>query len=96
MTTLSPLFTKSGFTFEQVERRGNLAVFRKAKKSGKSASFETVKITSHDGYTIAGVAIPPGECYPSSEKWGTHGFTFRDPSAALAKMAQLETFKTKN
>jgi len=92
---LSPLFDKNGFTFELVERRGDFAVFRKFKERGKSESFETVKITRHDGYTIAGKEIPPGECYPSSEQWGTHGFTFNDPIAALAKMAELETFNLK-
>ena len=92
--TLSPSFAKNGFTFQQVERRGNLAVFRKEKK-GKCVSFETIKINRHDGYKIAGKEIPPGECYPSSEQWGTHGFTFTDPLAALAKMAELETIKLK-
>ena len=96
MKTLETTFTKNGFAFEQVERRGNFAVFRKAKPGRKSQSFETVKITRHDGYTIAGVTIPPGECYPSSEQWGTHGFTFNNPIAALAKMSQLESFKLKN
>ena len=92
---LPPSFTKNGFTFEQVERRGDFAVFRKFKKRGFAHSFETVKINRHDGYTIAGKDIPPGECYPSSEQWGTHGFTFNDPIAALAKMAELENFKLK-
>jgi len=94
--TLSPHFAKNGFIFEQVERRGDFAVFRKFKERGKSESFEAIKITRHEGYTIAGVSIPAGECYPSSEQWGTNGFTFTDPIAALAKMAQLETLRTKN
>ena len=89
MKILETTFTKNGFRFEQVERRGDFAVYRKSK--GKAESFETIKITRHDGYTIAGATIPAGECYPSSEQWGANGFTFNDQQKALEKMKQLET-----
>ena len=89
MKTLPKTFSKNGFEFEQIDRRGDLAIFRKHKKS-RCVSYEVVKIQSHDGYEIAGKKIEAGECYPPSESWGSLGFTLPTYEAALKKLADWE------
>ena len=89
MKTLPKTFSKNGFDFEQIDRRGDLAIFRKHKKN-KCVSYEAIRIQSHDGYEIAGKQIEAGECYPSSESWGTNGFTVPTYTCALRKLTQWE------
>ena len=88
MKTLPTQFTDRGFQFNQLRRRGNVAVFSRTK--GKVTHFETVIVDSHQGFQIKGKQIEPSEFYPSSEQWGTKGFTFNDQDAALAKASALE------
>lgn len=92
MKTLPKTFSKNGFDFERIDRRGDLAIFRKHKKS-RCVSYEVVRIQSHDGYAIAGKQIEAGECYPSSESWGTHGFTVASYEAALKFLSEWEAAK---
>ena len=81
MKPLPTQFTKHGWQFQQIARSGNRAVFKKTK--GKASSFEVITIQQHNGYTIAGVTIPPAETYPSSEQWGTYGHTSITETAAM-------------
>lgn len=74
MKPLPKTFRKSGFDFEQLKRIGNVALYRKT--NGNIESFELVKVQAHDGYFIKDVEMPPAEFYPSSEQWGTNGWTF--------------------
>lgn len=90
MKLLETTFTKKGFVHTLVQRHGNVAVYRRQKIGGKAVHFETVIIGSHNGYVIAGATIAPAETYPSSEQWGTKGFTFNEELAALKKAKQLE------
>lgn len=105
MKLLETEFTEKGFAFSQVVRRGNLAVYRRAK--GNSEHFEVVRIRSskgHAGYTVKDkdgketIIQPQGphELYPSSEKWGTDGFTHNDEDSARAKMGELEAKSTES
>ena len=91
MKLLETTFTKKGFTHTLVQRNGNVAVYRRQKIGGSAVHFEAVIIGSHDGYVLAGASIAPAETYPSSEQWGTKGFTLNDESAAISKAKQLET-----
>jgi len=90
MKTLAKTFTKNGFEFEQLDRRGGLAIYRKHKKN-KCISYEVIRIQRHDAYELGGNQIEAGECYPSSESWGSKGFTFTGYKEALAKLAELES-----
>jgi hypothetical protein len=66
-------FDKLGFHFKQLFREGDYAIYEKTK--GNSKGFETIRVSRHNGYTIAGVTIEPAETYPNNEQWGVHGFT---------------------
>jgi hypothetical protein len=98
MITYKPIessFTKNGFQFRQINRDGDVAVFHKAAIKGPlhplafDAGFETVVITRHDGYEIAGVKMEPAEQYPGNEMWGTRGWTFPNLLSALNKFEHL-------
>lgn len=81
-------FSENQFRFKQVFREGDLAIYEK--RQGKlSPCFEVVAIRRHDGYEIAGNKVPPSEIYPSSENWGTHGFTCPTIEAAHKKISKL-------
>jgi len=66
-----------------------VAVFERQGKGHSNPHFETVVIGSHNGYVIAGVRIEPAETYPSSEQWGSKGFTFRDEQPAKERFYDL-------
>lgn len=70
-------FAANSFIFTLVKRSGNVAIYQKDKPEYK-CGFEVIKINTHNGYEIAGNKIEPSEVYPSSEQWGTLGFTYTD------------------
>ena len=86
MKILEKEFISLGFTFKQVVRDGNYAVYTKTKPSHRELSYEVIRIRSHNGYTIAGNYCPPSEMYPSSEKWGLDGFSPTNKKQAFEKM----------
>lgn len=83
-------YNKNGFEHTQLFREGDIAIFHKVHLNPRfDAGFETVVISRHDGYEMAGVMIEPAECYPSPEMWGTRGWTFQNLLAARNKFAKL-------
>lgn len=90
MTFLPTQFTKSGWTFQQVKREGNVAIFQRS-KGGKQAHFEVVRVQHHEAFKFPGrdVETPAGEHYPSSEQWGTHGWTHNMIEDAERKFSEL-------
>lgn len=88
--------TKSGFTYRQIAREGNVAVYSQHLKgrSGTPLAYETIVIKSHDGYTIGNKCIEPSEMYPGNELFGTLGFSYSGlmkdaKKIALDKMAKI-------
>ena len=67
-------FKKNGFTFRQITREGDWAIYEQSKAGISRSWFELVKIQRHDGYEIAGNKTEPAEFYPSNESWGKLGF----------------------
>ncbi len=84
-------FTANGFIHEQVQRVGDIALYRRFKQGGGQEHFEVVRIKRHDGFKIPGTdkRAEPAETYPSNEKWGVDGFTFPDKDSAQAKFDGL-------
>lgn len=78
MKTLSTEITSRGFTYRQIERRGNAAIYSQhlKGKSGKPLAYEVIIIKSHNGYTLGGAWIPPSEMYPGQESFGTLGWSY--------------------
>jgi len=89
MKQLPTTFTGGGFHFRQLDRIGNVALFKKYKTPDSAMSLEVVRIRHHNGFTAFGKQHPPAEFYPSSERFGVDGFTFCDLKRARAKFREL-------
>ena len=82
MKTLTQ-YTKHGITRSVLHRSGNIAIF------SSERDYEVITIQSHDGRVIAGNECPAAEYPPSSEQWGTKGWTYRTIDEALAKYNEI-------
>jgi len=91
-------FVSKGITFQQIVREDNYAIYAISRPRWRSKSYEVIEIQTHNGYELAGVAIPPAECYPGSSQWGVLGFSYQNKDDALKKfnqLVELEKFKKK-
>lgn len=82
-------FRANQFDFIQEIRVGQFAVYSKKKSHWSHSTYETIKILRHDGYELAGNAIPPSEVFPGSEQWGLWGFSFTNLKDAKNKLDEL-------
>lgn len=88
---LAKKFHRGGFDFEQVHRQGRIAIFQKRKSTWPSDvfSWEVVRIQIYPATKIFGRKLPLREAFPSSESWGTHGFTYQSLESALTRFHQM-------
>src|SRR5450432_516516 len=90
MKRLTEKFTKYGHQFEQVCRTENTAIYRQH-INGRQKAYEVivVRVANRRAIKTEGrvqwVECEPYECYPSSEKWGTCGWTYSTEEDARAK-----------
>ena len=84
-------FRHDGFTFRQIARTRNAAIYEQTSNGcdNPSPCWEVIRIRRRDGFQIGGRFVEPAEVYPNSEAWGTEGFTFTDKDAAFAKLRAL-------
>jgi hypothetical protein len=62
-----------GRTLKQIKREGNVALYQMENPYG----YEVVIIRTEKGREKFGKFYPEHEAYPSSEEWGTYGWTYR-------------------
>jgi hypothetical protein len=94
MKPIDTFFTYKGFDFRQIAREGDVAVYSQCFKGGKMpVAYEVVVIQKHDGYTIMGKTYPPAEFYPSTNDWGTKGFTIVTDDTTKMKQKALDKMK---
>lgn len=84
-------FTKKGFTYNQLKRVGNVAIFQQTRPNSSLSNYEVVKIGKHNGYTMGGAYIEPSETYPGSSLWGIMGWTCTSLDSAQKRFDQLCT-----
>jgi hypothetical protein len=84
-------FCRDGFHLRQIAREGNVAIFEQcwAGCAEPSVCYELIRIRYRDGFRINGRFVEPAEVYPTSEAWGTDGFTLTDKDAAFAKFRKV-------
>jgi hypothetical protein len=73
MKKLDKKFNKKGFTYTEIIREKNKAIYKQSKAGQTHTSYEVVKIGSHNGYELNGSKITAAETYPSTSLWGTQG-----------------------
>jgi len=88
--SLPTRFWHGRFDFQQIYRKGDLAIYRQTWNGNEhSAVFEVVRIKRRQGFEIDGRFVQPAEVYPASKLWGTDGFTLTDRDAAFGKLSEL-------
>ena len=84
-------FRRDGFTYRQIAREGNAALYeqRWTGCAEPSVCYEVIRIRRREGFQIGDKLIQPYEIYPNSEAWGVDGFTLTDRDAAFAKLREI-------
>lgn len=76
MKTLPLKFKKWGDTFTQVKRTGDIALYERKTKQGKS-QWEVFHVLRHDGLALSnGIKSQPAEFMVGTSLWGVKGWTF--------------------
>ena len=84
-------FRRDGFSYRQIAREGNAAIYEQT-WSGcvePSVCYEVIRIRRRDGFQIGEKFVESYEAYPGAEAWGDDGFTVTDKEAAFAKLREL-------
>ena len=89
--TLQTQFRRDGFSYRQIAREGNAAIYEQAfsHNPDRVIGYEVIRIRRRDGFYIHGRYVEPGEVYPNSEAWGVNAWTVLAKDAAFAKLRQL-------
>ena len=84
-------FSRDGFNYRQIARDGDAAIYEQIWSgcSNPSPCYEIIRIRRREGFEIAGRFVEPAEVYPSSDAWGTDGFTVTDKEAAFTKLSEV-------
>jgi hypothetical protein len=84
-------FARSGFDHQLIERRGPFCLVKRSSAAGKRSHshYEVVRLSIRGPDQLFGRFVPERECYPASEEWGRHGFTFYDLAKARERFEQL-------
>jgi hypothetical protein len=95
---LPTLFRHSCFSYHQLAREGDLAIYKQrwCGRSDSSIAYEVIRIRRHDGFVIDGRIISPAEVYPTARVCGEDGFTLCGKDAAFAKLKALLAKKNFN
>jgi hypothetical protein len=89
MKKLDKKFNKKGFTYTEIVREKNKAIYKQSKAGQSNISYEVVKIGSHNGYELNGSKIAAAETYPSTSLWGVQGWTFQNIDEAKKKFKKI-------
>jgi hypothetical protein len=84
-------FCHDGFTFRQITREGDAAIYEQTWKGCQNprVAYEVIRIRRREGFQIGGRFVERAEVYPNSEAWGTDGLTVGHKDAAFAKLREL-------
>jgi len=83
-------FRRDGFTYRQIAREGNAAIYEQTWNGCQNrVAYEVIRIRRREGFEIGGRFVEPADVYPKSEAWGVDGFTYTDKDRAFAKLRGL-------
>jgi hypothetical protein len=89
MKVIASEFIKSGFNHKVLERRGMVLLVERQHRDVSVPHWEVVKIRVSPAKCVGDRAYTESEVYPSSERWGTDGWTYSTLEAARAKFDSL-------
>lgn len=76
MKTLPLEIPKNKFLLRQIRREGVAAIYAQHQESGRVQGYEVIRIREGKEWSAFGKTYPAAEIYPSSEQWGTYGWTY--------------------
>jgi len=83
-------FKKKGFTYSQLKREGNRAIFQQTRDGSSLNNYEVVRIGRHNGYIMGGMTIAAAETYPGSSLWGIAAWTCCSIDEAMKRYETLD------
>ena len=88
---LAKAFPHEGFTFRQIARTKNAAIYEQTWNGCRNPSicYEVIRIRRRQGFQIAGRFVEPAEVYAASELWGADGFAFTNRESASVKFSEI-------
>lgn len=94
MKILQQKFKKNGFDFVQLKRHNNIVIYKKTKSKTKIENWEVCYVQSHENYTLKDkkgneVELLAAESLPSSNTWGTLGWSYMNEKEAFKKFDEL-------
>ena len=78
MKILSKEFSKNGFTYKQVWREGNVAIYQQGRGNVMWERYEIGRIRQNQSRTVFGKVLEASESWPCSEEWGRLAYTEMD------------------
>jgi hypothetical protein len=84
---------RGSWTYTQVWREGDLAIYRQKHQEGPAVRFEVIRVQHQQQRRLPnGGVLEAGEYYPNSARWGQDGFTVYtlDEARALAATLRAE------
>ena len=97
MKILEKKFTNKNFSYKQIIRENNVAIYEQKliDPPDSNKRYEVIIIKSHDGYEINGNKIAPSEMYPSANHWGVLGWTCLDLEAAQKRYKKVKNSESR-
>jgi hypothetical protein len=97
MRELPKSFKRDGFTHRQINREGDIAIYRRTKQIGDEQieHFEVIVVQPYKEFILRGKKHEAGESYSSSELWGTYGLTCHDLDAAWLRFKRIRAEREK-
>lgn len=90
MKKIDKTFTSKNFSHKQIHREGDFAIYERINlDSSDKKHYEVIKIQSHNGYAIGGQMYPASEFYPSSNAWGSDGYTCTTKENAYKRLDKM-------
>jgi hypothetical protein len=90
MHTLPLEWGKGSWTYTQVSREGDVAIYRQKHREGTAVRFEVIVVQHLGERPIPkGYVREAGEYYPGSSQWGVAGWTFYTLEEAQAHARAL-------
>jgi len=90
MKQLPTTYNKNGFTFNQVFRESDVAIYEQIMpETGKRIAYEVFEVQKKEAFSLNGYDYPAKEAVPSTTQWGQTAFTVFDLSRAKQRQAEL-------
>jgi hypothetical protein len=86
---LPDTFRKGGYDYQRVARDGDVAIYAQS-QGERIYAHEVVIVQRYPDYEMMGKLIAAHEAFPSTESWGSQGWTCTSLTEACRKMSDVQ------